>query len=140
MYGRHRCWLLVGAACLMTPGCAGRPQAQSIGSHTSSTTAAATTTPASQQADLDKPAGEIFGMPVSLNNYYFAKRVAYTFASRWELHQTKEQREQQIWDDLILSYEAFRRDIHATDDEVGPPGCVRRVRGPGVDAPSGGAS
>lgn len=83
--------------------------------------AASTATPsgAAQMNALPDPAGEIFGTPVSLANYGFAQRTAYVLPRPWETDQTPEQREQTIWDNLILSYEAFRRNIQVTDDELG---------------------
>lgn len=64
-------------------------------------------------------AGEIFGQPVPLANYYFAKRVAYTFPSPWGSSDVpQEQREARIWDDLILHFEASRRGLTAEDSDV----------------------
>lgn len=64
-------------------------------------------------------AGEIFGVPVSIGNYLFAKRVAYTFPSPWGAADLPpEGREPVIWENLILHYEAFRRGITVTEEEL----------------------
>jgi len=64
-------------------------------------------------------AGEIFGVPVSLGNYAFAKRVAYTFPRPWGASDLPaKDREPLIWESLILHYEAFRRGIEATEEEL----------------------
>lgn len=63
-------------------------------------------------------AGEFFGVPVSLDNYHFAKRVAYTFQRPWESGRTPEETEEAIWENLILSYEAYRRNLEVTDEEL----------------------
>ncbi len=71
------------------------------------------------QPSREAAAGEIFGMPVSLGNYYFAKRVAYTFPRPWGASDVPaKEREPLIWESLILNYEAFRRAIDATDEEI----------------------
>lgn len=85
---------------------------------------AAPITPAMPSATESAPrttgvAGEIFGQPVPLANYYFAKRVAYTFPSPWGAADLPEaQRETRVWDDLILHFEAFRRGITAEESEI----------------------
>ncbi len=64
-------------------------------------------------------AGEIFGVPVSLDNYYFAKRVVYMFPRPWgaaDLPVTE--REPIVWESLILHYEGFRRGLTVADAEV----------------------
>jgi len=64
-------------------------------------------------------AGQIFGIPVSSNNYYFAKRVAYMFPRPWGAADMPEaQREEVVWESLILHFESFRRNIAASDEEV----------------------
>ena len=64
-------------------------------------------------------AGEIFGVPVSESNYYFAKRVAYMFARPWGVADLPEdQRDTHIWEQLILHFESFRRGITASDADV----------------------
>lgn len=64
-------------------------------------------------------AGEIFSVPVSLENYYFAWGIIQVFGTRWRgIPQTDEETEGQIWLELILSYEAFRRDIQVDRKEL----------------------
>lgn len=70
-------------------------------------------------AQAEQPvAGYIFNVPVPAGNYYFAKRVAYMFPHPWEEGLTPEQREQAIWEALILHYESFRRGVSLTDEEL----------------------
>jgi hypothetical protein len=67
-----------------------------------------------------KIAGEFFGMPVSRENYNFAKRCVLLFKKRWKKKpQTPGEIEKDTWDDLLMSYEAFLRGIEVTDEEVG---------------------
>ncbi|MBI3011069.1 MAG: peptidyl-prolyl cis-trans isomerase [Candidatus Omnitrophica bacterium] len=67
----------------------------------------------------ERVAGEIFGTPVSVGNYAFAKRVASMFPRPWGASDLPEaEREPAIWESLILHYEAFRRGVRATDEEV----------------------
>jgi hypothetical protein len=63
-------------------------------------------------------AGYIFGVPVPVGNYYFAKRVSYQFPRPWEEGLAGEEREQAIWEALILHYESFRRGISVSDEEL----------------------
>jgi hypothetical protein len=63
-------------------------------------------------------AGTIFGQPVPRANYYFAKRVAYAFPRPWERHLTEEEREQVIWEALILHFESFRRGITVSEEDL----------------------
>ncbi len=64
-------------------------------------------------------AGMIFGAPVSKGNYYFAKRVAYMFPRPWGAADVpEEQRDDIVWEQLILHYESFRRGVTVTDDEL----------------------
>ena len=63
--------------------------------------------------------GELFGMPVPMGNYYFVKDVIILFGNQWGAQPTTaEELENCIWDNLLLSYEAFRRDITVKQDEV----------------------
>ena len=63
-------------------------------------------------------AGIIFGTPVSANNYYFAKRVAYTYPQgNWD-RLSDEERERAIWEALILHYESFRRGVTVSEEEL----------------------
>ncbi len=64
-------------------------------------------------------AGEIFGQPVSVSNYHFAKRVAFMFSRPWGAADLPEaDREAFIWEQLILHYESFQRGITVSDDEL----------------------
>jgi hypothetical protein len=64
-------------------------------------------------------AGLIFGQPVSMDNYYFAKRVAYMYPRPWgAADMPEDQREDVVWESLILHYESFRRGITATEEEL----------------------
>jgi hypothetical protein len=64
-------------------------------------------------------AGEIFGVPVSMGNYSFAKRVAYTFPRPWGAADLPPaEREQVVWDNLILHFEGFRQGIAVTEDDL----------------------
>ena len=62
-------------------------------------------------------AGEIFGVPVPMGNYYFAKRVHGTFQSPEERKMTPEEMEKNVWHNLILSYQASIKKIEITDKE-----------------------
>ena len=63
-------------------------------------------------------AGLIFGVPVSVENYYFAKQVAYMFPRPWEEGLSPEDRERVIWESLILHYESFRRGLSVSEEEL----------------------
>ncbi|UCC95156.1 MAG: hypothetical protein JSW40_10195 [Candidatus Omnitrophota bacterium] len=66
----------------------------------------------------DGVAGEIFGVLVPLHNYYFAKKVILTFSAKWRGSPKDEQHlEDLVWQELILSYEAFQRGIVASSEE-----------------------
>lgn len=74
---------------------------------------------AGDTVEREPAAGEIFGVPVSLGNYAFAKRVAYTFPRPWGASDLPaKDREPLIWESLILHYEAFRRGIEAPEEEL----------------------
>ncbi len=67
----------------------------------------------------EQMAGEIFGQPVSKDNYYFAKRVAMMFPLPWGAAELPpEKQEAQVWENLILHYESFRRGMEATEEEI----------------------
>lgn len=75
--------------------------------------------PVVPRTGTERIAGEIFGTPVSVDNYYFAKRVAAMFARPWGASDLPEaEREPVIWESLILHYEAFRRGVNATEEEL----------------------
>jgi hypothetical protein len=70
-------------------------------------------------SQADSIAGEIFGVPVSMGNYSFAKRVAYTFPRPWGAADLPPaEREQVVWDNLILHFEGFRKGITVTEDDL----------------------
>lgn len=72
-----------------------------------------------QGAGVEPPAGEIFGMPVSLGNYGFAKRVALTYPAPWGASDLPPERlEPFIWEQLILHYESFRRSVVVPEERV----------------------
>lgn len=74
---------------------------------------------AQQKTEENKIAGEFFGVPVPIGNYYFAKRVVLSFGANWRgSPQTEEELEDLVWQELLFSYEAFRRGIEVTDEEV----------------------
>ncbi len=67
----------------------------------------------------EEVAGEIFGVPVSMANYHFAKYVANIFARPWggaDLPETE--REAHIWEQLILHYTAFERGVQVSEEEL----------------------
>ena len=63
-------------------------------------------------------AGYIFDVPVSLNNYLFAKQVSYTFPQGSEDQLSGPDRERAIWEALILHYESFRRGVQVPEAEL----------------------
>jgi hypothetical protein len=64
-------------------------------------------------------AGEFFGVPVPIGNYRFVEIVVRTFNTNWGgIPRTAEELERRIWDDLLLSYEAFRRGVKPSRQEV----------------------
>ncbi len=80
-------------------------------------TPAATSSTAGSGPATGKVAGYIFGAPVPSENYQFAKRVSSLFGpgqERW----SEADRERAVWEALILHYEAFRRGISATEEEL----------------------
>ncbi|MDD5477086.1 MAG: peptidylprolyl isomerase [Candidatus Omnitrophica bacterium] len=64
-------------------------------------------------------AGEFFGAPVPIGNYYFVKGVIMVFGNRFGPQpQTAQELEDCVWDGLLLSYEAFRRNITVSQEEI----------------------
>lgn len=64
-------------------------------------------------------AGEFFGIRVTLQNYYFIKGVISVFGNKWGPQpQSQEELEKAIWDQLLMSFEAFRRGIEVNQEEV----------------------
>jgi hypothetical protein len=65
--------------------------------------------------------GEFSGWqaPVPLTNYYFVKGAIIVFGTRWGASpQTEQELEDRVWEQLVLSYEAFRRGIKVEDKEL----------------------
>ncbi len=63
--------------------------------------------------------GTFFGDPVSKENYYFVLRIVLLFSSPWGgIPNNGDQLNKRVWDDLLLSYEAYRRQISVGTDEV----------------------
>jgi hypothetical protein len=62
--------------------------------------------------------GYIFGVPVPAGNYYFAKRVASMYPRPGEERLEPADRERVVWEALILHYEAFRRGVTASDQQL----------------------
>jgi hypothetical protein len=75
----------------------------------------------SKPAQKNEFIGEFSGWqtPVSLANYYFVKGAIIVFGTRWgAVPQTEQDLEDRIWEQLVLSYEAFRRNIKVEDKEL----------------------
>ena len=74
---------------------------------------------AEQVKEKTEFAGEFFGAPVPIGNYYFVKGVIMVFGNRFGSQpQTAQELEDCVWDGLLLSYEAFRRNITVSQEEV----------------------
>jgi hypothetical protein len=68
--------------------------------------------PAAAAGKPTDPVGELFGLPVSMSNYRFVKSVIAIFGNKWGPQpKTPEEVDGVVWDQLLLSYEAFRRGI-----------------------------
>lgn len=66
-----------------------------------------------------KYVGEFFDIRVPLENYLFVKSVIAVFGNRWgPPPKTPEQEEGYIWEQLLFSYEAFRRGVSASQEEI----------------------
>lgn len=64
-------------------------------------------------------AGRIFDERVSLDNYLFVKRAFIVFGNKFGAPpQNPQEEEGCIWDQLLLSYEAFRRGIVVEPEEI----------------------
>ncbi|MDD5255233.1 MAG: hypothetical protein PHR11_04175 [Candidatus Omnitrophica bacterium] len=75
--------------------------------------------PAAQGKQGEENAGEFFGIPVPMHNYYFIRSVMAVFGARDAGPlESDQEKEDYIWDHLLLSFEAFRRDIQATPEEL----------------------
>lgn len=72
-----------------------------------------------QQEEEQKFVGEFFDTKVPIQNYYFIKGVLAVFGYRGAPQsKTPEEAEKYIWEQLLLSYEAFRRGIMIEQKEV----------------------
>ncbi|MCX7927407.1 MAG: hypothetical protein N2606_04650 [Candidatus Omnitrophica bacterium] len=72
-------------------------------------------------SNTQKMIGEFSGwnVPVPVSNYNFVKYAIYLFGTRWGEQPTTEQElEDRVWEQLILSYEAFRRNIKVEEAEI----------------------
>jgi len=64
-------------------------------------------------------AGEFFDIGVPLQNYYFVKGVISVFGNKWGPQpQSQKELEKVIWDQLVMSFEAFRRGVEVSQEEV----------------------
>lgn len=72
--------------------------------------------PVESQEEL---AGELFGVSVPMNNYYFAKANVLLFGNRWGASPRNEQEvEQAAWDQLLMSFIAFREQLDVPREDV----------------------
>lgn len=73
-------------------------------------------------ADKREPpeyAGSFFDTPVPIGNYYLVKGALAIFGNKWGPQPgTPEEQENVVWEQLLLSYEAFRRGITVSEEEV----------------------
>ena len=75
--------------------------------------------PVAENKEPPAYAGAFFDTQVSLQNYYFIKGVFAVFGNKFGPQpKTPEENESAIWEQLLLSYEAFRRGITAREEEV----------------------
>lgn len=76
--------------------------------------------PPAEEKEPPKFAGSFFNIPVSMENYYFVKGAIAVFGNKFGPQpKTTEEEDGVIWDQLLLSYEAFRRGITVNEEEVG---------------------
>jgi hypothetical protein len=62
--------------------------------------------------------GQIFDSPVPAGNYYFVKSTLMVFGNRWGSQpKNAEELEDDIWEQLVLSFAAFRRNIAVSPEE-----------------------
>lgn len=60
-----------------------------------------------------------WGVKIPISNYYFVKAAISIFGTRWGgTPQTEQELEDATWEQLVLSYEAFRRDIKVEQKEI----------------------
>ncbi len=71
------------------------------------------------QSSAPEPAGQIFGVPVSMDNYRFARAVAVMFPPPWgAAGLPPDKQEESVWENLILHYKAYQRVIQAPDADL----------------------
>ncbi len=64
-------------------------------------------------------AGELFGVEVPTGNYYFAKRAVISFSAKWRgTPKDEKELEDLVWQELLFSYEAYKRKIEVNTDEI----------------------
>ena len=64
-------------------------------------------------------AGRIFEAQVPLDNYLFVKGALSVFGNKFgPAPANEEEEERYVWDQLLLSYEAFRRGVTVNQEEV----------------------
>jgi len=62
--------------------------------------------------------GQLFESPVPAGNYYFVKSVITVFGNKWGAQpQSPEELEDAVWEQLVLSFDAFRRNITIKAEE-----------------------
>lgn len=70
---------------------------------------------------VSETVGQIFGEPIPAGNYQFVLNVVITFGTPWGgVPADQEQLKKRIEDDLLLSYESFRRNILVSREEIDP--------------------
>lgn len=75
--------------------------------------------PAASSATAPEFAGKIFGQDIPVGNYYFVLKVVTTFGTPWGgIPANQEQLKRRVEDDLLLSFESFRRDITVEQADV----------------------
>jgi hypothetical protein len=63
--------------------------------------------------------GEFFNIQVPIQNYYFIRGVIAVFGNKWGAQpESNEDLEQVIWEQLLMSFEAFRRGITVSEEEI----------------------
>lgn len=76
----------------------------------------------SKQEGLQAPkglAGELFGVDVPMENYYFVKGVIQVFGNRWgKPPKNADEFNEAIWEQLLLSFVAFSQNINVTKEDL----------------------
>lgn len=66
-----------------------------------------------------RDAGEIFGIPVPPDNYYFVKSVVSIFGNKWgNPPKAPQEVEDVVWEQLLLSFVAFKENITVSQEEI----------------------